>query len=305
MVAQSLLVLSETMRLLDFLRSDVPSGCVAFVALATLGGCASGATTTFDSGDTNDTDTTTTTTTTTAGTSPTTTDETTTDETTTSDEDPCEPKMVESCELEGCSAGVRLCGEDEMWEACSCACPMGGELVDGFCQDSNLTCPEDTTDNGDGCLGQEISGYECPKGGDVVEDQCVPSQENPRTDLQCPEGGMSLVGTYDIEGLSHCGLNSNVTGLSEEDFAMLPECDTIGGLIYRAWEGMNGYTVCSGLEIDGHKMVYLANRVIGGSQANYPGTPLFEDIILPYICPEGWEPVGEEMCQYEATLPGS
>ena len=91
---------------------------------------------------------------------------------------------------------------------------------------------------------------------------------------------------------------------SGENFAMLPECDLIGGLTYRAWEGMNGNTVCSGLDIDGYAMMYLANRVIGGSGGNYPASPILEDTMLPYICPEGWEPAGEQMCQYAATLPG-
>ncbi|MGB1277605.1 MAG: hypothetical protein ACPG77_17815, partial [Nannocystaceae bacterium] len=128
-------MLSETMRLLDFLRCDARGGCVALAALVTLGGCASGATTTFDTGD--PTDTTTTDTPTTVGTDETTTDETTTDETTTAGEDPCEPATIEACDLDGCSSGARICSDDEMWEACSCACPMGGELMDGFCQDSN------------------------------------------------------------------------------------------------------------------------------------------------------------------------
>lgn len=273
--------------------------CAGATSVVLLSGCASGATATFGEGDSATTGTTlpTTTTTPTGGSSSA---DTTTASGTTDDVEACEPETLEDCDLEGCSAAVRLCDADGVWGDCSCACPMGGELMDGYCQSQNLECPPDAVDNGDNCIGQEVTGYECPNGGELTEDTCTPTAANPRTDIQCGEGGSSLVGVFPIDAIDHCGLNSNLIG---DTFDMLPECDTIGGLTYRAWEGSNGYTVCAVIDIQMYAMMYVANRVIGGSEASYAADPLFQDIELPKVCPEGWEPLGEDSCQYEATLP--
>ncbi len=260
-----------------------------------LAGCASGEATSLD----NETATTGTTVATTDATDNT---ASTTTEGTTADTDPCEPGEVESCELDGCSAGLQLCDADGMAGECICACPMGGDFVEETCQSDNLECPEDTVASEEGCVGQQVSGYTCPDGGAPTDDICVPSMDNPRTDIECGEGGSSLVGMPTIANIPHCGLNQNLAG-SEDAFLMLPECDIINDVTYRAFEGNNGYTVCAAINVQMYMMVYVANRVIGGSAASYPGEPMYEDVTVPPQCPEGWEPLGEDMCQYAATIP--